>query len=151
MGLKKLGRLLFVAENLRGRIEILLAAIVAAHVEASINHRTAGNGVGYSKRDSVPVKQIPPNMVEIVFAEHHPAILRIFPHGNVSRARRGLAGIMDCMMLAGWNEQRQFHVSFVWLAVDSYPHLPVGNHGDCQLQARSNHRSSGSSSENLGE
>lgn len=48
MGLKGLRRFLFVANHFGGFVKIQLATIVAAHAEAGINHRTCGNGIGYS-------------------------------------------------------------------------------------------------------
>ena len=83
MGLKGLRRFLFVAKDFGGFVEIRLATIVAAHAEASINHRTRGHGIGYSERNPVPVKQILANMMEMIFAQHDPAILSIFPHWNL--------------------------------------------------------------------
>ena len=83
MGLKGLRRFLFVANDFGGFVKIQFATIVAAHAEASINRRRRGNGIGYSERNPVPVKQILTNMIEMIFAQHYPAILSIFPHWNL--------------------------------------------------------------------
>jgi hypothetical protein len=82
MGMKGLGRFLFVANDFGGFVKIQLATIVAEHAEAGINHRTCGNGVGYSQRNPVSMKEILSNVIEIIFAEHYPAVLSIFPHWN---------------------------------------------------------------------
>jgi hypothetical protein len=73
-------------EDLRGFIEILLAALIASRRKTTVNSRTGSDGVCFGKRDSVPEKQILPNVEPMVLAVDHPKIPTVFPHGSSLRA-----------------------------------------------------------------
>jgi hypothetical protein len=82
-------------EHFRGFIEILFAALIAAGPKPAVNSRTRGDGVCLGKRDSVPEKQILPNVEPMVLAVDHPKIPTVFPHGSILRAvtRRAEPGV----------------------------------------------------------
>ena len=75
MWLEILRGFLFVAHHLGRCVEILLAAIVAPRVEPRVNRRTRHDGIRYTERNPVPVKQVLPKVVEMVLAEYDPAVL----------------------------------------------------------------------------
>src|SRR5229473_1857522 len=77
-----LRRLMLEPEHFRGLIEILLAALIAPDRKTTVNSRTGSDGVCLGKRDSVPEKEILPNVEPMVLAVDHPKIPTVFPHTN---------------------------------------------------------------------
>src|SRR5713226_5273598 len=67
-----LRRLMLEPEHFRGLIEILLAALIAPDRKTTVNSRTGSDGVCLGKRDSVPEKEILPNVEPMVLAVDHP-------------------------------------------------------------------------------
>jgi len=71
---------LITSQHFCGLISILFAAVITSNPEGAIDMRAGREGVGLGKRDSVPEKQILPNVEPMVLAEHHPKIAAVFPH-----------------------------------------------------------------------
>lgn len=86
-------------EHFRGVIEILFAALIASGPKTAVDGRTRGDGVRLGKRDSVPEKQILPNVEPMVLAVDHPKIPSVFPHMSVLRAVRRRAGTSGTRMI----------------------------------------------------
>lgn len=105
MGLERRRRFLFVANNLRRRVQILLAAIVAAHAKPRVNGWPRRDAVRQSKRNPVFVEQVLSQMVEVVLAEHHPAVLRIFPHPRTPAPGTGLGRTTSEAILAAYENK----------------------------------------------
>src|SRR6266852_3409582 len=77
---ERVRKLLFEFEHFCRIIEILFAAVVAPNAEATFEGRASGDGIGLGKRDLMSVEKVVPTMKPVVLAEHHPAILAIYPH-----------------------------------------------------------------------
>jgi hypothetical protein len=86
MGSEWLGRVLLKSEDFRGLINVLFAALIAADPKTTVDSRTGGDGVCLAKRDSVPEKQILPEVEPIVLAGDHPKIPTVLPHTSILRA-----------------------------------------------------------------
>jgi hypothetical protein len=86
MGSERLRKLLFKFQHFRGFVGILLAALIAPDCYPALESRERHDSICLSKRDSMPIKKILPNMKPMILAEHHPAIMAIFPHTNTNRA-----------------------------------------------------------------
>jgi hypothetical protein len=88
---------LLASEHFRGLVDVLFAAFVAAGPKTGIDSRTSGDGVCLGKWDSVPEKQILPNVEPMVLAVDHPKIPAIFPHASclqvVSRVGRDFSAV----------------------------------------------------------
>jgi hypothetical protein len=66
--------------HIRRFIKILFAALVAAHREVAVEGGQWHHGVCLGKRNAMVKKLIPPKMIPMVFAEHYPTIIGVFPH-----------------------------------------------------------------------
>jgi hypothetical protein len=87
------------SEHFRGLIEILLAALIAAGPKTAVDRRTRRDGICLGKGDSVPEKQIPPNVEPMVLAVDHPKIPTVFPHMSRLRAGTRRAGLRLARMI----------------------------------------------------
>jgi hypothetical protein len=79
-------RFLLESQYFRGFVDILFTAFIATDPEAGVDGRARGDGISFSKRDSVPEKQVLPKMKPMVLAVDHPKITGIFPHTMSLRA-----------------------------------------------------------------
>jgi hypothetical protein len=92
-------------EHFRGFIEILFAALIAPGRKTTVNSRTGSDGVCLGKRNSVPEKQILPNVEPMVLAMDHPKIPRVFPHASSLRGVTRRAGVSMERMISNQIEQ----------------------------------------------
>jgi len=63
---------------------IFLAALIAPDREAALKSRESCDSIRLAKGDSMSEENILPNMKPMILAEHHPAILAVFPHTTSS-------------------------------------------------------------------
>jgi hypothetical protein len=69
--------------------------IIAAHGEAALDSRLKPIDICLGQGYFVPVKQILAKMKPMVFANYHPAIMRIVPHTS----------LLWAITLTGWENQ----------------------------------------------
>ena len=92
-------------EDFRGFIEILFAALIAPDRKTTVDSRTGSDGVCLGKWDSVPEKQILPNVEPMVLAVDHPKIPTVFPHTSRLRGVARRAGASVERMISNKVEQ----------------------------------------------
>jgi hypothetical protein len=99
MGTKRIRRFLFVSVHIRRLIAVLIAAFIAPDREVAIESREWHHGICFTQRDSMAAKKVLPHMKPMIPAEYHPAIITIFPHGDLlwgTNSGLGLPTLADC-------------------------------------------------------
>jgi hypothetical protein len=88
MGNERVGDFLFVSAHFGRFVAILFAAFIAPDRETNIEGRQRHYRVSFAQWDSMAAKEIPSDMKPMIFAQHHPAIIAVFPHTKLPPSHR---------------------------------------------------------------
>lgn len=85
MRYERLGKFSFESEHVGGLVDVFLATAVAPDSEGDLDGRARSDRVGLGERDFMSIDKISGNVIDVIFADHDPAVGIIFPHRVLSR------------------------------------------------------------------
>ena len=80
MRYERLGKLSFESEHVGGLVDVFLATAIAPDSEGDLDGRARSDRVGLGERDFMSIDKISGNVIDVIFADHDPAVGIIFPH-----------------------------------------------------------------------
>lgn len=84
MWYKTRGKLSFHPQHFGWLIDVFFTAAITVDSERFLDWGTGDNRVSLGKRDLVSVNEVARNVIDVVLADHDPAVGSIFPHTLLS-------------------------------------------------------------------